>query len=330
MPHASKPAVHTAEVSIRDQLEGVQSRREIKPDLALAREKDIAIVQMPSGMHIPAAVGLRTTVTDQTPSLSRITDHWHVTISPYDTALLRRLYAQRHPRDAIGNVVIGVFDAPMPQALEARYDAVEAIRNAHKSLSVLAPPKGTTLEITFAFTRDLVRVYSYRASSTELLRKLVAQIAHHNAREREKYEAAHWPLKGPLHVFGSRLYPWWAVPPLDLWDVPAVPEVDPWEPGGAHENKLVDVVVLEFLPIMESLWKAAFAQDGERGTEGKIAAQLRREGYLLDRLETTRVGVGALRDLVRANRHPGNLTQLGSPDLLEELGSDYVQRLTRH
>lgn len=321
---------HVAQVSFRDQLTGEQGRKEVRPDYDLARQQDIAIVRLPNGFRIPAAVGLRTTVTQQTPSLSQVADHWHVTLSPYDEALLRRLHAKRNPYDAKGRVQLGAYDAPIPQQLEARYDAVAAIKKAHEPLSALCPTEGTMVEITFAIRRDLSRMWSFQASSTDLLRKLISRVMNHNIREQEKYAAAHWPFKGPIRFLNRQVYPWWDIEPLDLLEVPSLPSSDPWEPRGAHWKTLGDIIATEFSPILESLWKAAFVQDGDRGGEGKMAIQLRGAGYELDRLESTRMGVGSLRELMSENRLSSNLTQFGSPDLLDELGPEYIARLTKH
>ncbi|MBI5793695.1 hypothetical protein HZA87_01220 [Candidatus Uhrbacteria bacterium] len=329
-PQTPIPLRHLAQVSFRDQLTSQQGRKEVKPDLDFARQQRIAIVRLSNGSRIPAAIGLRTTVTKQTPSDSYVTDHWHVTISPFDNALLRRLHAKRNPHDAKGRVQLGAYDAPIPQALEARYDALAAIRQAHEPFSALCPTEGTVVEVTFAITQDLTRVMGYQASSTQFLRTLTSQAVNHNIREQEKYAAAHWPLKGPVRLLDRQFYPWWSVEPLHLWDVPALPLSDPWEPGGVYWEAIGDVVAREFAPILESLWKAAFFQDGEQGREGRAAVQLRAAGYDLDHLEATRMGVGPLRELMRENRRSGNLTQLGTPDLLEELGPEYIARLTHH
>ena len=321
---------HFSQVSFRDQLTGQQGRKEIKPDFDFARKHNIAIVRLSSGFEIPAVVGLRTTVTEQTPSLKRVTDHWHVTISPFDEALLRRLHAKRNLRDAKGNLKIDGLDAPIAGIVEARYDAIQAIKKAHEPMCALFPTIGTVVDVSLAITKDLVRVPYVNASSTDLMRKHASRAINHNIREQEKFAAANWPMARPLKLFNRQVFPWWNVDPPRLMEVPIIPESDPWEPEGEYWETLSDIVAQEFVPVLESLWKAAFVQDGERGREGKVAAQLRAAGYQLDKLEATRVGIGPLRELMRANRKAGNLTMIGSPDLLDELGAEYIARLTKH
>lgn len=319
---------HFSQVSLRDQLTGQQGRKEIRPDFELARKHNIAIVRLANGFDVPAAIGLRTTVTKQTVSLTRVTDHWHVTISPFDEALLRRLHAKRNPRNREGKESVDILDAPLPGAFEARYDAVERIKKAHEPLCDLCPTEWTVIDVTLAITRDLARVPSFQASSTNLLRQQVTRAFNHNLRANQKFAAAHWPFSGPVSLMGYRLYPWWDVELIHLMNEPLIPEYDPWESGGEHLERLGEVVAHEFLPVLESLWKAVFAQDGDRGGAGKVAAQLRSAGYQLDNLEATRIGIGPLRELMQANRKLGNLTMMGSPDLLDELGAEHFVRLT--
>ncbi len=322
---------HFAEVSFSPQLKGEQGRKEIKPDLDLARRHKIATVRMSSGFEIPAAIGLRTTFNKVPPSIIGMDDRWRwqVIISPFDEPLLRRLHAKREKRDVAGRVKFDPLEAPLPESVEARFDALEAIRKAHEGLHPLRATEGTYLEITFAIARDLGRVCYWRASSTDALRKQAARALNHNLREGVKYEAAHWPFSGPFVLMGRQVYPWARVVEPDLLDVPVIPDDDPWEGGGAHEEAIDDIVAIEFQPVLESLWKAAFAQDGDGGREGKVAAQLRRQGYPLERLEATRIGVGPLKELMQANRKAGNLTMLGAPDLLDELSDEHVVQFPR-
>jgi hypothetical protein len=319
---------HTAQVSFRDQLATQQARREIKPDFEFARAHRIAVVKMDSGGEIPAAVGLRTTVTAQTGSSAKITDHWHVTISPFDESLLRRLYAKRNARDVRGDVRLLNLDPPVPGMVEASYDALEALRKAHDSLSRLEPSTGTIVEMTLAISRDLTREFTLHASATDLARKAATRAVNHNIREQQRFAAAHWPCSGPVSFFGRQVYPWSAVEPMDLVEMPEIPQDDAWEPGGRDWESIEEIATIELAPVLESLWKAAFVQDGDKGKEGRVAVQLRAQGYRLDQIEATRVGIGPLRELLKANRRAGNLTQLGSPDLIEELGRDYITHFT--
>ncbi len=321
---------HIAHLSIRDQISGARKRLEFKPNVAFAQQQGIGLVEFVPGIKMPAAIGIRTTVLQQKEVDGRLVDKWNLTLAPFTGALLRRLYAAHNPRSAQAQTTSGIYDAPVPMSLEVSYDAVDALKVAHQALSDLLPPRvGTSVEMTYAITHSLSRVVAFHASSTELARKGAQEANRHNARETAKWKAAHWPANGPLNIFGIRLYPWWGVEEVNLWPVPeVVMGRDPWEPDGSVYTLVGDVVAKHFAPVMESLWKAVFAQDGEDCGEGKVAHSLRRQGYELDSLESTRMGYGPLRELMGQHRSSRDVTMLGSAEVAQELGDEFVRNLT--
>lgn len=298
---------HVAHVSIREMLTEDQGRQEIRPDLELAKNHGIGLVRV-SGRRVPAAIGLRTTVSLQYEDHGQIVDNWHVTIAPLTPSANQRLFAGHHQKEKGG----GASDVPVCDFMESRYDMVSALRRAHEKLSELEPPReGTTVVVTYAISTTLARVISFSSSSTQLPRRNRDLALQRNAREMLRWKNAHWPFGGPIKVFGLKLYPWVSVDEPKVWPVPSVPDgLDPWEPDGHVYSRVGDVVASFFAPIMESLWKAAFAQDGPDGTEGPIAQSLKKQGYDLDALEATRMGHGPLREMMRKYRRAENLTML--------------------
>lgn len=312
---------HFAHVSIRE-LTSVSTagNQEIKHDLDAAGNMGMGIVQIrPGGLRVPAAVTLRTVVNQQVPVGDRIRDNWHVVIAPVDSEnLRRRLFAERNATR------VGALDVPIPQMAEASYDAVKALDKAHEGLSKLAPPReGTYVEMTLAITSRMGRVITFRPSSVEVLRRARGWAKHHNERAQARWSAAHFPANGPVIVGGLRVWPWWHIDEPDFEVEPEIPEVDAWEPGGDVYDKVGDVVAEGFLPIMESLWKAAFAQDPF------VAGQLRDQGFNLDNIEATRLGIGPLRDLMsRFRKGSAHMTMMAPPDLIKDLGDDAIRKLT--
>lgn len=313
---------HVARVSLRDQLEEGARRRETKPDLEFASSQGIALVSLwRGGARVPAAIGLRTTVCAQSRHEDDdvLTDHWRITVSPDSVGMRSRLFAERSARSvSTERSRNDPKDAPDAAMFEVRYDMMEALKEAHSELSKLDPPRvGTCVEMTFAITRSLGRVFAFKSSSTEIPRKARDQAIIHNMRAVDLWRALHWPFAGPIKVFGMQIYPFRRFPNPELCELEDVPDSDPWEPDGSLYPLVADIVANRFEQALESLWKATFAQDKH------IALQLRAAGYNLDNLEATRMGTSSLSELLRRGRLEGNLTMLGSCDLAE-LGDDHI------
>lgn len=314
-----KDGSHFPHVSIRDLLEGSGRCREVKPDLDFAHNAGIAVVRIePGGIEVPAAVTIRTVVTDQTVVGGRIRDTWHVTIAPDSEPLRRRLFAETNATR------LGALDAPVAGLVEASYDAVKELGRAHEGLSTLSPPRaGTFVEMTFAIAMDMTRVVTFRASSTEVVRRARGLARHRNELAQARWSAAHFPANGPVFVGRLKVWPWWHIDELSFEIEPEIPEVDAWEPGGDIYDKVGDVVADHFVEILESLWKATFKQDDF------VADQLTAAGYRLDTIDATRMGVGPLRELMsRFRKGSAHMTMMAPPDLIEELGDDSIRYFT--
>jgi hypothetical protein len=315
--------MHVPHVSIRDQLTGASRRKEIQPDLAFARSQNIALVELtPGGPRVPAAIGLRTTLTGITPTASRTTYDWHVTLTPFTDGLLRRLFAERN------KTVMAPADVPIPMSASARYDAVNAIDEAHKPLCDLKPEHiGTHLEMVFAIRADLTRSMAYSASEIEAIRREYARATGFNEVKRRTHSRAQelWQAKH-IFMFGRQLWPMFRTIPVPevptLKPVPEIPALDRWTHDAEHYLALGDVVARDFAPVLESLWKATFAQDKY------ISAQLRQAGYRLGLLDATRMGFEPLRELMAGYRSEEHMTMLGSMDLLDELSAEHIAAMT--
>ncbi|MBI4435417.1 hypothetical protein HY630_01995 [Candidatus Uhrbacteria bacterium] len=298
----------TVRVSIRPQLEGLQRRREIKHDLDFAREHGIAIVRLePRGPEVPAAVTLRTMLRDPVKGQPN-TDTWEVLIAPQNEGMLIRLLAHR-----ANLTTMRPEDVPIPADLDVRYEIVDRLQQGHVRLSSLGPPRsGTFVEMTLGITRDLVRIAGItRSSSTEMLRRERGLAKYYNEQARLAYQASHWPFRGPVSLLGLR-YPRIPVPEPEIRTLPEIPRgKDPWEFGGELWEQLVEVGAAHFAEVMESLWKAAFT------TPPFIQAQLLADGYQLDRIDSTRMGVESLTELMRGYRGGDRLTMVAAPDLPE-------------
>jgi len=313
---------HFAHVSIREltALSSMQ-RQEIKHDLTAAEGLGMGIVELTSGgLMVPAAITLRTTVNQQTEVGRRIRDNWHVVLAPADSeGLMRRLFAERNSTD------LGSADVPIAGIVEASYDAVRALNTAHEHLSALEPPRpGTFLEMTFAITRGMGRVITFRPSSVEVLRRARGWAKHHNELEIGRWRARHFPLSGPVNLGPWRIWPWWGIQDPDLEVEPEIPDLDSWAPGGELYEKIGEIVAEHFAPILESLWKAAFKQDPF------ISAQLKAQGFNLDAVDATRLGIGPLLDLMgKFRKNPAHMTMMAPDDIIRELGEDAIRALTR-
>ena len=310
---------HFAHVSMRDLLWGSTRSREVRPDFNFARDANVGVVRSePGGSEIPAAVTLRTVVTDQSVIDGRVRDTWHVTIAPDSEALRRRLFAQTNATQS------GAHDTSVVRMGEASYDAVKALERAHEYLCALSPPRvGTYVEMSFAIARDMGRIITFHASSVQVLRRAHGWATHHNALAMARWSVAHYPLRKPFFLRGLRVWPWWHIDEPDLVVEPEIPRHDPWEPDGKLYSAIGDVVVMYFCEILESLWKATFKQDAF------VAKQLTVQGYHLDTIEATRMGAGSLRELMRGIRHQGHVTMMAAPDFLQELGDGAIARLTQ-
>jgi hypothetical protein len=315
---------HFSHVSIRELTSvSLAGRQEIKHDLHTARAHGMGVVSItPGGTLVPAAITLRTTVSQQILIGGRVRDNWHVVIAPSDSeGLLRRLFAERN------RTRMGALDMPLPKMVEASYDMVRALDHAHEALSKLSPPRvGTFLEITFAFTRSLAApVITFRPSSVEVVRRARGWAKHRNSQELERWRAQHFPLTMPVFLGGLRLWPWWTIEDPALEAEPEIPQNDSWEPGGEFYLKIGDVVAEHFLPILESLWKATFKQDEY------VATQLRTQGFNLDAIDATKLGIGSLGALTaRFKQGQAHMTMMADPDLVMELGEQSIRSLTRH
>ena len=325
MSHTDPDAgvAHVPHVSIRDQLTSAARRKEIPPDLNFAESNNIATVTLaPGGQRVPAATGLRTTLTGVVPTATRTTYQWHVTLTPLTDGMLRRLFAERN------DTIMAVEDAPLPGWASARYDAVGAIDAAHKPLCALRQGHiGTHLQMVFAVCKDLTRVVSYDSSETAAIRRTSKKATGLNDLRRRKYarEEELWSAK---HIFflGRQFWPIFkTIPRPDLptlRPVPVIPAEDRWVQGGEMFSELGDVVARDFAPVLESLWKATFAQDDH------IRAQLVAAGYQLDRLEATRMGFQPLRELMQGFRNDAHMTMLGGMDLLDDLSDEHIANMT--
>ncbi|NQV89219.1 MAG: hypothetical protein HQ488_02765 [Parcubacteria group bacterium] len=322
-PDTEVTVLHVARVSIRDQLTSTARRKEVQPDFDFASSQNIALVELTTGgQRVPAAVGLRTTLTGVTPTATRTTYSWHVTLSPFTDGLLRRLFAERN------KTAMAPEDAPLPDLVSARYDAVAAIDAAHKPLCELRPEHiGTHLQMVFAIRDDLTRCMAYSASEIAAIKRAHDRANRLNdvkrrthARAQELWQANH------IFMFGRQLWPMFKKIPVPdvptLRPVPEIPALDRWTHDAEHYMTLGDVVARDFAPVLESLWKATFAQDDY------IAAQLGRAGYKLGQLDATRMGFEPLRQLMEGYRDGRHMTMVGSMDLLDDLGPEHIAAMT--
>jgi hypothetical protein len=247
-------------------------------------------------------------------------------IVPHEPSILSRLVAERSERDDDGKTIMRALDAPIPRNVEASSDVASAIRKAHAALNEFHPlVVGTYLQITFAYTKTLKRVIGFECSSTRVWFKAKQR----NEFLQRRYEAGHLFTKGPVEVFGLKIWPWWKVERPEFIEVPDLPNPDPWERGGEIHAKMEEIVFRNFEAPLTSLWKS-FIQDGRADHEGPVATQLLAQGYRLKDLALTQVGVGDLAFRVRNYREgAGMLTDMGEPDL-QELGSEFIRSISSH
>lgn len=266
---ATTQIVPVTHVSLSDALQGPMGQKAVRlrPD---DLPEGISIVRVPGVGRIPAVVALRTTLDahHQTPGIPPVYQ-WKVVISPHEENLLRRLFGRtRGELDEAG----------------VRYEIVPRLRLAHNELSLLQPPQGTVLQVTFAFDKQGDPQIEWFASSIEASRR-----AHREALNKNQLVVENaWPF-GWLVTWRK----------IGLVDVPPIPENDLWVTES--QDELARIVSTGFLPTMESLWRATFM-------EGDVGAQLKAEGYELGGVGRTRIGLSGLGTIVRDRR--GRLTHL--------------------
>ncbi|MBI4714077.1 hypothetical protein HY771_02750 [Candidatus Uhrbacteria bacterium] len=276
MPEKRFVPVH---VSLSDALKGPMGHRELNLGTS-ALPDEIEFVMVPHlGIRIPAVVGLRTVLRDKCDGIFVHHDKWQVTISPNDDQLLRRLLGREKGELQEGEGSV-------------RYDAVDALRAAHVQLSSLAPPCFTSLQICFAFNRRGTPTVEWKTSSID-----------YDVRERARILLANEVIRagwlfGKPKFLGIRIG-------KDELPVPEVPK-DEWLTQNRHG--IEEVVFNSFVPVLQSLWRAEFA-------EGSQAVQLSRAGYALEAIGRTQIGTESLHELVDDRRaRLTSLTYLGDTD----------------
>ncbi len=260
------PVTH---VSLSDALASPMGQKvvRLRPD---DLPSNISIVRVPGIGKIPAVVALRTSLD------AAVVQHgippifqWKLIVSPHEERLLRRLFGRVKGDLGEGGV---------------SYEMIPRLRLAHNELSLLQPPQGSFLQVTFAFDMQGQPVLEWFASSLESARRERLEAERQNALTIEKAWPFGWFIK-------------WRK--IGLVDVPEVPEHDTWL--AENESELTRIVNQHFATIMESLWRSVF-------NEGDVSSQLKADGYQLERIGHTRIGVQSLGTIVRDRR--GRLTHL--------------------
>jgi hypothetical protein len=323
---------HHSKISITNVDQDPQASRELAQDLEWARHNGIGAVSLTSGSRpTPALIKLRSVVTNQPSKHGRVKDNWSITISPAESSsLLTRLLARPSDHD------VSAVDAPTPGFVQPEYSIVQALEEAHLALSGLEPPRiGTSVEITFGITQTMQRLITFHASSVDALRIARGIAKQENALAQQKWEAAHFPATGPVYIFDRQIWPWWNIALPNLVHEPTIPRNDPWQSGGSLYTQIADIVLEHFVMrrvnevwiedgLMSSLWKATFKHDKP------VAAQLTTQGYDLNRIGATRMGMDPLRELMASQRQQAHRTMMPTPDLMKELGVNDIRSLTRH
>lgn len=257
------PMVH---VSLSDALEDSMSQRAVR-----IREEDlpsgISLVQVPGVGKIPTVVALRTMLEAvYDPGLSGVTAvyQWKVVISPYEQNLLIRLFGRQSGR--------------IDDEVSIRYELPPKIRQVHEIITMMQPPVGTTLQLTFAFTKSGAPELEWFASSVEREKRLCKAAINRNKLRIARAFPFGWLVK---------------LTKRGLVDVPFVPDSDCWLEE--HKVDLDRTVRDQFVPILGSLWKAVFVQEG-------IQQALRSDGYEIDRIGRTIIGSQGLATIIRLQR----------------------------
>ncbi len=253
-------------VSLGDALKGPMLRRELNLGTTDLPE-GIDFVRLPDLGIIPAVVGLRTELDVRADEIFEPQDKWRVVVSPNDSQLLKRLLGRE--KGELKREGFGV-----------RYDLVDALRVAHVRLSYLAPPSQTIIQICFAFLRDGKPVVEWKASSIG-----------HLIRERNRVLLENEVIRAG-NMFGHWKFLWWQIGKPEL-PVPSVPDTDEWL--NDYHVDVENIVRTNFVPVLQSLWRAEFA-------EGTQATQLSRAGYKLEAIGRTQIGAGSLSELVKERR----------------------------
>ncbi|MBI2475135.1 hypothetical protein HYV69_01785 [Candidatus Uhrbacteria bacterium] len=252
----------------------------------VSRELNIFTDDLPDGIDlvnlvhiglIPAVVGFRTELLLRYDGMFEHQDKWRVVFSPNDEQLLKRLLGRE--KGELKREVEGV-----------RYDLVDALRVAHVQLSSLRPPTQTTLQICFAFLRDGTPSVEWKASTIA-----------HLVRERDRIILENEVIRAG-NLFGHWKFLWWKIG-QPLLPIPDVPAKDEWLE--THHEEVEKIVQDNFVPVLQSLWRAEFA-------EGNQSKQLRLSGYKLDAIGQTKIGSGSLSEIVKDRRERlTSLTFLG-------------------
>lgn len=268
-------------VSLSDALRGAMAAKELKYRLEDV-PTDVAVINLPGvGHRVPAVVGFRSEVTDVRQDPTATHYFWALSVSPYEPSLLQRLLGRtRGSIDDTGNVGVS-------------YDAVSTLREGHRHLSALQPPTGTIIQGCFAFDRRGQQRFEWYASSIEHIARARDAAIHHN----QMVAAECWPLKSPLRVGKVSLWP------PGYHKTTHKPVVVPGRDTWAQENQREVGVLLEghFLRVLQSLWRATFC-------EGQAAINLKIEGYELETIGRTQIGLDPLGQTVRGRR--GSLTSI--------------------
>ncbi len=265
-------------VSLSDALKDAMSQRAVKirsEDLPIG----ISMVRVPGVGTIPAVVALRTTLDAvYDPNLSNVSGmyQWKVVISPYEQNLLIRLF--------------GRTTGPIDAEVSIRYELPPQILQVHQIITMMQPPVGTTLQLTFAFTKSGSPEIEWFASSIERERRLRAAAINRNQLKIAKAFPFGWFVQ---------------LTKRGLVEIPSEPTSDRWVEE--HQSDLDQTVQERFTSILSSLWKAVFTQE-------EVQPLLRAEGYEVERIGRTMIGSVGLATIIRQQQgHLTHLTQLHIP-----------------
>lgn len=210
-------------------------------------------------VHLPE-VGVVPAVVAFRLELVKIDGHkqfWLPSATPYARNLLQRMFG-----DAVGD------DTPMLGELKLLLKAV----------GVLEPPIGTVIQATFAFEKDGEAHWNWYVSTTEMASRRRQTALHHNE------------LKVARAPIGTRWFVAWRK--IGFVSLPDEPGTDQWV--AEHNHEVEESVRLHLLAVIQSLWKAVFAN------EDHARASLRVAGYDMDGIGRTHMGVEDLHQVVQA------------------------------
>ncbi len=261
-------------VSFSDQMTDPMSRRK---EVGLSQgainelqQAEVPMVSMtPRGEAQYAVVGLRTSLVGRRPTA----EQWRLIIDPFNVELTKRLLDVPS-----GTIVEGVGPA------HASTDAMEALTAAHDQIRQIGQPEpgiGTVIRVWVGFTLEGKPWTRLEASSLSAVKREHAHAVRENAR---RMEAAKVYLPWTKRV----LWSW----PYDRLVVPDVPKSDVWM--ALNGDNLAQLIQLSFVPVLQSLWKAAFAT-------GFPAENLREQGMPMTEIGKTVVTGKPLKELVMKN-----------------------------